>query len=63
MILAVALAALLGGAVPALAQGQTRQYYVAAEEVTWDFAPSRKALIHGHGPRGQRTTRRRRRPD
>jgi hypothetical protein len=50
VILAVALAALLVGAEPALAQGQTRQYYVAAEEVTWDFAPSRKALIHGHGP-------------
>src|SRR5215468_7990704 len=50
MTLAVALAALPVAAEPALAQGQTRHYYVAAEEVMWDFAPSRKALIHGHGP-------------
>ncbi len=50
VILVLALATLLAGAGLAAAQEQTRQYYLAAEEVTWDYAPSRKALIHGHGP-------------
>ena len=50
VILALALPALLASAGPAAAQGQTRQYHLAAEEVTWDYAPSRKALIHGYGP-------------
>jgi FtsP/CotA-like multicopper oxidase with cupredoxin domain len=43
VILALALPALLAGAGPAAAQCQTRHYYLAAEEVTWDYAPSRKA--------------------
>lgn len=29
--------------------GATRQYYLAAEEVTWDYAPSGKNLLHGAG--------------
>lgn len=28
--------------------GRTRKYYIAAEDVMWDFAPSGKDLIHGH---------------
>jgi FtsP/CotA-like multicopper oxidase with cupredoxin domain len=31
----------------AWAQGQTRHYYIAAEEVTWNFAPTGQDLIHG----------------
>jgi manganese oxidase len=27
--------------------GATRKYYIAAEEVTWDYAPSGRDLIHG----------------
>ena len=33
-------------AMPAVAQ--TRHYYVAAEDSTWDFAPSDKNLVHCH---------------
>ena len=29
------------------AQGRTREYFLAAEEVTWDFAPTKKAVLHG----------------
>jgi FtsP/CotA-like multicopper oxidase with cupredoxin domain len=32
--------------VPVRASAATRRYYVAAEDVTWDFAPSNKNLIH-----------------
>jgi FtsP/CotA-like multicopper oxidase with cupredoxin domain len=28
---------------------KTRQYYVAAEDVQWDYAPSRKSVLHGAG--------------
>lgn len=34
------------------AQGTAREYFLAAEDVVWDYAPSRKALIHGAGPSG-----------
>ena len=27
--------------------GKTRHYYIAAEEVTWDFAPTGRDLVHG----------------
>lgn len=47
---ALAAAALLATAAgEASAQGTTRQYYIAAEEVTWEYAPTGKDLIHG-GP-------------
>ena len=46
LISAACLAAL---AIPA--QAATRHYYVAAEDGTWDFAPSGKNLVHCHaGP-------------
>ena len=32
----------------ALAGGTIRQYYIAAEDGTWDFAPSGKSLVHCH---------------
>ena len=35
-------------AAPAAAQA-TRQYYIAAEDVVWDFAPTHQNLVHG-GP-------------
>jgi FtsP/CotA-like multicopper oxidase with cupredoxin domain len=50
VILTLALPTLLAGTGAAAGQERTRQYYVAAEEVMWDYAPSRKALIHSHGP-------------
>ena len=50
VILTLALPTLLAGTGAAVGQEQTRQYYVAAEEIMWDYAPSRKALIHSHGP-------------
>jgi manganese oxidase len=37
--------ALLSSASACLAE--TRQYYIAAEDVTWDYAPSGRDLIHG----------------
>jgi FtsP/CotA-like multicopper oxidase with cupredoxin domain len=30
----------------------TRHYYIAAEDVVWDFAPSNQNLIHCHDPAG-----------
>ena len=46
-----ALVAVLAPVVVAPAGAETRHYYVAAEEVVWDHAPMRKALILGpsHG--------------
>jgi FtsP/CotA-like multicopper oxidase with cupredoxin domain len=54
MILALPIVslALLIGPGPAAADGPTRQYYVAAEEVAWDFAPTGRALMHGSGRAG-----------
>jgi FtsP/CotA-like multicopper oxidase with cupredoxin domain len=42
---------LLGLVLPAGAEGEarTRQYYIAAEEVQWDYAPGRKGLLSGTG--------------
>ena len=34
------------------AAGATRHYYVAAEDVVWDFAPSNQNLMHCHNPAG-----------
>jgi len=50
-ILVVGLASVLAPAVVAPAGAETRRYYVAAEEVVWDYAPIPKALVHGlpHG--------------
>lgn len=41
-----ALVLLLAGCTPATTP-QTRTYYVAAEEVTWDYAPADRSLISG----------------
>ncbi len=39
------------------ADAVTREYFIAAEEVVWDFAPSGQNLIHGGAiPRPYRTT-------
>jgi FtsP/CotA-like multicopper oxidase with cupredoxin domain len=43
--------ALLMGAIQDAA-ARTRNYYVAAEDVVWDFAPSNKNLMHCHDPAG-----------
>lgn len=47
LVTSVMLAAVLAAAGQAMAM--TRHYYVAAEDVAWDFAPSNQNLIHG-GP-------------
>lgn len=31
------------------AAGRTREYFIVAEEVVWDFAPTGKSLLHGAG--------------
>jgi FtsP/CotA-like multicopper oxidase with cupredoxin domain len=36
-------------AVPSASEGRTREYFVAAEEVVWNFAPTGKSLLHGAG--------------
>src|SRR5436305_13381476 len=36
-------------ALAAPSRGATREYFIAAEEVVWDFAPSGQNLVHG-GP-------------
>src|SRR6266705_808894 len=36
-------------ALAAPSRGATREYFIAAEEVVWDFAPSGRNLVHG-GP-------------
>src|SRR5438034_6753597 len=41
--------ALLLLALAAPSRGATREYFIAAEEVVWDFAPSGQNLVHG-GP-------------
>ena len=41
----VALATLALWAWPALADGQVRQYYIAADPVVWDYAPTNRNLI------------------
>src|SRR5262245_4817814 len=33
---------------PTSLSAKTRHYYIAAEDVTWDFAPSGRDLTHGH---------------
>jgi FtsP/CotA-like multicopper oxidase with cupredoxin domain len=44
------LAGVLAAAAPAVSCAQTtRHYYIAAEDVVWDFAPSKENLVHG-GP-------------
>src|SRR5207247_9036066 len=43
------LTALLLLALAAPSRGATREYFIAAEEVVWDFAPSGQNLVHG-GP-------------
>src|SRR5262245_37231820 len=42
----VAAAVLMGAG---LAEGRERHYFIQAEDVTWDFAPSGQDLLHG-GP-------------
>lgn len=34
------------------AYAETRRYYVAAEDVVWDFAPTNRNLMHCHDPAG-----------
>src|SRR5438067_11328169 len=34
-------------ALAAPSRGATREYFIAAEEVVWDFAPSAQNLVHG----------------
>ena len=48
---AAVLAAALALAAVAPARAETRSYYVAAEEVAWDYAPSPQAVVRGlsHG--------------
>jgi FtsP/CotA-like multicopper oxidase with cupredoxin domain len=42
------LALSLASALPAMGfAGKVRHYYIAAEDVTWDYAPSGKDLVHG----------------
>lgn len=52
-VVVAALVGLLLGAVlvapPAASQSVTRHYFIQAEDVTWEFAPSGQDLIHG-GP-------------
>jgi FtsP/CotA-like multicopper oxidase with cupredoxin domain len=45
MTLSLLLASAILEAPPVVAA--TREYFVAAEDVTWDFAPTRRNLIHG----------------
>ncbi|HTO14042.1 MAG TPA: multicopper oxidase domain-containing protein [Candidatus Binatia bacterium] len=53
--LALVLFAGSGPRAPLHAQARTvRDYFVAAEEVTWDFAPSGRNLVMDHGGRGGR---------
>jgi hypothetical protein len=52
LALALALPVFLAGAGSAAADGQTREYYLAAEEVAWDFAFTGRALMHGSGRAG-----------
>lgn len=44
----VYLSAFLAGTAPIFAFAQTRQYYIAAEDGMWDFAPAGKNLVHCH---------------
>ena len=49
--------ALIGGAALMMgamqdAAAMTRNYYVAAEDVVWDYAPSNRNLMHCHDPAG-----------
>jgi manganese oxidase len=44
--------ALLVGMMCSAAAATTRHYYVAAEDVEWDFAPSNQNLMHCHDPEG-----------
>jgi FtsP/CotA-like multicopper oxidase with cupredoxin domain len=46
-ILLAAIAVIIATTSDSSAKGITRQYYIAAEEVTWDFAPTGEDLIHG----------------
>jgi FtsP/CotA-like multicopper oxidase with cupredoxin domain len=48
-VLAGALALIAWLNVPAAGDAAVRQYYIAAEDVEWDFAPSGQDLVHG-GP-------------
>src|SRR5439155_25212121 len=41
------LTALLLLALAAPSRAATREYFIAAEEVVWDFAPSGRNLVHG----------------
>jgi manganese oxidase len=43
-LLAIALTLVLA---PQLSARKVRHYYIAAEDVRWDYAPSGKDLIHG----------------
>ena len=40
---------LLSVLLSSLCQAKTRHYYIAAEDVTWDYAPSGLDLMHDHG--------------
>ena len=44
--------ALMLGALHDATAAKTRYYYVAAEDVVWDFAPSNQNLMHCHDPAG-----------
>ena len=50
-LLPILLAGLAAAAAPAAESAETRRYYVAAEDVVWDYAPVPGALVHGlaHG--------------
>ena len=45
VIVCVATASSPSGVPPLGQETRVRQYFVAAEEVTWDFAPSRRNLV------------------
>lgn len=49
LLAAIAVAAVSLSGVRAAEAARTRHYYVQAEDVTWDFAPSGQDLLHG-GP-------------
>jgi FtsP/CotA-like multicopper oxidase with cupredoxin domain len=50
--LAAAASAPPRGPAPLAQEPRVRQYFIAAEEVAWDYAPSGKDLVMGHGPHG-----------
>jgi Multicopper oxidase len=47
IFLLIGCAGSLGATIGNNSKGVTRNYYIAAEDVTWDYAPSGRDLIHG----------------